>query len=144
MHPDMGPDWSLITDLDSGAALVTEVDHPNISVFLDTWHLGDSDSVCEAIVRHRDLLAPGVHVADRRDPTRSFADRVLPGEGILRLSRFFAALRDAGWDGWLDVEVLSDNGTFEHDFDDSVWHADLDEVVARGAAGALQAWNARA
>jgi sugar phosphate isomerase/epimerase len=141
VHPDMGPNWSFINDLDTAAAVLAEVDHPNVSLLVDTWHLGDSEAVCEAIVRHRDLLAPGVHVNDRRDPTRSWADRALPGEGTLRLSRIFGALRDAEWNGWLDVEVLSDDGTFERALDDSIWRQDLADVVARGAEGARRAWD---
>ena len=40
-----------------------------------------------------------------RDSDRT--DRVLPGEGGVRSAEHVAALRAAGWGGYLDVEIFS-------------------------------------
>ena len=140
IHEDMAA-LSYVTDVEQAAAILRDVAHPNARLLLDIWHVGDSPATLEAIRRNADLLAPGMHVNDRRDPTRSFADRALPGEGILDLARFFATLRECEWDGWLDLEILSDDGRFEQAFPDSLWKQDPLDVVRRGLAGITRAWE---
>jgi sugar phosphate isomerase/epimerase len=53
---------------------------------------------------------------DRRNPTQGWADRVLPGDGTLDLPGMLRALEAAGYNGWYDLEVLSDNGMFGNNY----------------------------
>jgi sugar phosphate isomerase/epimerase len=46
-----------------------------------------------------------IQINDRRRP-RSWADRVLPGDGDLDLPGFFGALGSGGFKGWSDLEVF--------------------------------------
>jgi sugar phosphate isomerase/epimerase len=48
------------------------------------------------------------------------------------------ALEAAGYDGWYDVEVMSDDGTFGDAFPDSLWKLPVDEI-ARRAVAAMEA-----
>jgi sugar phosphate isomerase/epimerase len=83
------------------------------------WHL--------TRVSHADRVY-GVHVADRREPIRSDFDRGLPGDG----SRAAVRTRvEAGYDGWFDVEVMSDDGTFGDAFPDSLWALPAEEIARR-------------
>jgi sugar phosphate isomerase/epimerase len=85
----------------------------------------------------------GVHVADWREPTRGWADRVLPGEGVAPLPEILGALERAGWDGYYDLEVFSDNGTFGNAWPDSLWEVPADELARRGREAFEQTWDAR-
>ena len=64
-----------------------------------------------------------VHVNDWREPTRSWADRLPPGEGVMDLPAIFGALEAASYDGWYDLEIL-DDGTFGTAHADSLWALD--------------------
>ena len=67
-----------------------------------------------------------MHVCDRREPTRGWADRALPGDGGADVPSILRALDDAGWDGLYDIEIFSDDGTFGND---------VPGLVLGGAAG---------
>jgi sugar phosphate isomerase/epimerase len=84
-----------------------------------------------------------VHLNDHRDPTRSWCDRVLPGDGIGRVTAFLGALDAGGYDGWLEVEVFSDDGRFGNDFPDSLWKLDPVELVRASRAKTVEAWQNR-
>ncbi len=85
----------------------------------------------------------GVHVSDCREPTRGWADRVLPGEGRADVPRVLALLDDAGWDGLYDIEIFSDNGTFGASYPDSLWDVPATELVPRARAAFDRVWEAR-
>ena len=42
----------------------------------------------------------------RRNPTRSWKDRVLPGDGVIDLPAILGALEAGGFDGWFDMEIF--------------------------------------
>ena len=94
----------------------------DVGILFDTWHVPE--------VSHVDRIA-GVHIADRREPTRSAFDRVLPGDGVLDLRTVVHALEAGGFDGWYDVEIFSDNGTFGDAFPDSLWDVETGELARR-------------
>ena len=82
-------DWSLISTLGEAAELIAEVGSNAIGIQFDVWHLWNSD-VLEELPRYAHLLA-GVHVNDWREPTRGWADRVLPGDGAADLPAILAS-----------------------------------------------------
>src|SRR3954447_14269977 len=97
-----------------------------VGIMLDLWHISDP----AAIAAHVGDIA-GVHVSDRREPTRSHFDRVLPGDGVIDLAAAFRALEAGGYDGWYDVEIFSDNGVFGDALPDSLWDVDAVELARR-------------
>jgi sugar phosphate isomerase/epimerase len=109
-----------------------------VGIMLDVWHVSDPD----AIAPYVDRIA-GVHVSDRREPTRSHFDRVLPGDGVLDLSSVFRALEAGGYDGWYDVEIFSDNGAFGDTFPDSLWDVDPGVLAQRARASVERVWAER-
>jgi sugar phosphate isomerase/epimerase len=62
-------------------------------------------------------------------------DRALPGDDSRAAVR---ALDAGGYEGWLDVEVMSDDGTFGDAFPESLWALPTDEI-ARRAVAAMEA-----
>jgi sugar phosphate isomerase/epimerase len=87
----------------------------------------------EEIARARTL---GFHIDDwvLPLPEGALLGRGLPGEGCADLDRLHRAVGAAGYDGWVEVEVLSDR----------VWAMDGDEVLARLAGFELPASAGRA
>ncbi len=141
IHTSMGADWTTITTIPETVDLLDEVNEPNVQILFDTWHLWDTPGVLEDIAHYAGRFA-GVHVNDWREPPRSWADRLCPGEGAMDLPAIFGALEAAGYDGWYDLEIFSDDGTFGSAYDDSLWALDPLELVERGREGFMKAWRA--
>jgi sugar phosphate isomerase/epimerase len=137
-----GEDWTIIRSLAEAVELLEEVDRPAIGIQFDTWHLWNSPDLLADIERHSDRFV-GVHVADWREPSRGWADRVLPGDGVADLPAIFGALDRAGWDGFYDLEIFSDNGTFGNAWPESLWDRPPEEIVQAGREAFERVWNAR-
>jgi sugar phosphate isomerase/epimerase len=138
--------WSILNTLGDAAAFVEEVGSDVVGIQVDVWHLWNTPDLLEEIARHADLIA-GVHVADWRRPTRGWADRVLPGDGAADLPAILGALDDAGfgagWDGFYDLEIFSDNGAFGNAYPDSLWDLDAADLVRRGRDAFFTCWSER-
>jgi sugar phosphate isomerase/epimerase len=134
--------WSILNTLGDAAAVVEEIGSPALGVQFDVWHLWNTPDLFEEIERHGSLIA-GVHVSDWREPTRGWADRVLPGDGVAPVAAILGALDRAGWDGFYDIEIFSDNGTFGAAYPDSLWDVDAAELVDRGRRQLLECWVER-
>ena len=134
--------WSSLNTLGDAARVVEEIGSPHLGIQFDVWHLWNTPELYDEIERHADLLA-GVHVCDRREPTRGWADRVLPGDGIAGVPAILGALDRAGWNGFYDIEVFSDNGSFGSAYPDSLWDVDGAEVVRRGRQQLVECWVER-
>ena len=134
--------WSSLNTLADAAEVVEEIDSPALGIQFDVWHQWNTPDLLDEIERNADLIA-GVHVNDWRDPTRGWADRVLPGDGVAGVPAILGALDRAGWDGFYDIEVFSDNGTFGAAYPDSLWDVDPAELVDRGRKQLLACWSER-
>ncbi len=130
--------WSLISTLGEAAELIDKVGSKAIGIQFDVWHLWNSD-VLEELPRYAHLLA-GVHVNDWREPTRGWADRVLPGDGAADLPALLGVLAEVGWEGFYDLEIFSDNGAFGNAYPDSLWDLDAAELARRGREAFTQCW----
>jgi sugar phosphate isomerase/epimerase len=137
-----GENWTMITSVPEAVELLEEADHPALGIQFDTWHLWNTPTLLDDIDRYHDRFV-GVHVSDWRDPTRSWADRVLPGEGVAALSAMLGALDRAGWDGFYDLEIFSDNGTFGNAWPDSHWDVPAEELARAGKDAFERAWETR-
>jgi sugar phosphate isomerase/epimerase len=134
--------WSILNTLSDAAEFVEEVGSPAVGIQFDVWHLWNTPDLLDEIPRHAHLIA-GVHVNDWRAPTRGWADRVLPGDGAADLPVLLGALDDAGWDGFYDLEIFSDNGAFGSAYPDSLWDLDAAELARRGRETFTQCWSKR-
>lgn len=139
MSTSFRDEWTTITTLPQAVDLIDEAGAENLGVTLDTWHLWDSPGLLEEVRRHASRIV-AVHVADWREPTRGWCDRVLPGDGAVDLPPILDALRAAGWDGCYDLEVFSDNGAFGNAYPDSLWDVEAGELSRRGAEAFRRVW----
>jgi sugar phosphate isomerase/epimerase len=135
MHPTQADVFSFVHTIPDALALIG--DEP-VAIMLDTWHVSEPNEIAPYV----DAIA-GVHVADRREPTRSHFDRVLPGDGVLDLAPVFRTIEAGGYDGWYDVEIFSDNGAFGDAFPDSLWDVDPYELARRARASLERVWAQR-
>jgi sugar phosphate isomerase/epimerase len=134
--------WSILKTLGDAAGFIDEVGSDAVGIQFDVWHLWNSADVLDEIQRYAHLIA-GVHVNDWREPTRGWADRVLPGEGVADLPAILGVLEDVGWEGFYDLEIFSDNGTFGSAYPDSLWDLDAAELARRGREAFFNCWSKR-
>jgi sugar phosphate isomerase/epimerase len=135
-------DWSIVNTLTEAVDLIDEVGSDAIGVQFDTWHLWNTPDLLDEIAQYADRFV-GVHVNDRREPTRGWADRVLPGEGGIDLPTILGALDRAGWNGFYDLEIFSDNGAFGIAYDDSLWDVQPTELARRARESFMTCWDQR-
>jgi sugar phosphate isomerase/epimerase len=137
-----GENWTMISSLAEAVELLEAADRPALGIQFDTWHLWNTPSLLEDVEREADRFV-GVHVADWREPTRDWADRVLPGDGVADLPAILGALDRAGWDGYYDLEIFSDNGSFGNAWPDSLWDVPAAELARKGREAFERVWEAR-
>ncbi len=102
-HPAQHESVSFVNWIDDSLALLAEAGLDHVGLMADTYNLWHERPERLAAIADR---VTGLHVADEpADPERS--DRELPGAGGRRSAEHVAALRAAGWDGYLDVEIFS-------------------------------------
>jgi sugar phosphate isomerase/epimerase len=113
---------SFVNSVSDAIALLEEAGLPDVGLMADTYNLWHEEPTELAAVADR---VTGLHVADEpTDPSRE--DRVLPGEGGTRSAEHVRALREAGWEGFLDVEIFSTPDLF--------WTLPADEAARRAHA----------
>jgi sugar phosphate isomerase/epimerase len=137
-----GEDWTSISSLQEAAELLDDADRPALGIQFDSWHVWNTAEVVDEVERHAHRFV-GVHIADWRDPTRGWADRVLPGDGVADLPALLGTLERAGWNGFYDLEIFSDNGTFGNAWPGSLWDVPGEELARRGKEAFERAWSAR-
>jgi sugar phosphate isomerase/epimerase len=141
MHPTLEAEWSFLVRLDQAVAMVHDIGEPNVGIMFDIWHQWDSPNVRELLAANIELVR-AVQVDDWRDPTRGWCDRVLPGDGIADVAGILRQLRACGYEGWLELEIFSDDGLFGTAFPDSLWARDPEQIIRLGRERTLAAWAA--
>jgi sugar phosphate isomerase/epimerase len=96
--------------LDTAVALVAQCGRPNVGVNLDVFHYQTGPSKPDDLaLLTRDNLAH-VQLCDLAGVPRELAtdaDRVLPGDGDIRLGPIVERLRAIGYDGWVSLELMN-------------------------------------
>lgn len=133
---------SLISTVPETLDLLEDVGAPNIKIIFDTWHFWDLPDILDDLRKLADRFVC-IQVNDRREPPRSWADRLLPGDGALDLPAFFGTLDSAGFKGWYDLEIFSDNGMWGDAYPDSLYNLKPSEMANRAVASFRKAWDKR-
>ncbi|MGC0366564.1 sugar phosphate isomerase/epimerase [Rhodococcus sp. 27YEA15] len=122
---------SALFDLEEAVALIEHLGRPNIGFIVDVahlWDLPDRDNVLERYARH----VVYAQLNDVRSPERTWADRLLPGDGRGLAVSIATALLRGGYRSWFELEVFSDDGTFGTELQDSLWKIPHSELLIRG------------
>jgi sugar phosphate isomerase/epimerase len=123
IHPMQRDIAGFVCTLADAVAVLDEAGLDDVGIMADTYNLASDDDAKKLVE-----LAPrltGLHVADEPDDGEPGV-RVLPGEGRSRAAALVTALRRAGWDGTLDVEIFSTPDAF--------WALPADEAARRAYA----------
>jgi len=96
--------------MDQALALCDEVAAPNIGLLVDSFHWFCAQHSLDELQTLPKERIVHVHINDAPDrPVEEQGDneRVMPGDGIIDLVGFLRALKEAGYNGAVSVEVLS-------------------------------------
>ena len=110
---------------------IDEVGRDNVGVLFDVWHSWTEPDIHEHLRKYAHRI-DCVHMNDVRFEERTWADRVLPGEGRDVAVDMVAALLEADYRGWYELEIVSDDGTYGTDLPDSLWKLPHEELLERG------------
>jgi D-psicose/D-tagatose/L-ribulose 3-epimerase len=80
-------------------ALVNEVDHPNLTVQLDTFHANIEESDIPAAIRALGPKLGHFHASENHRGT--------PGTGLVPWKNCFSALREIDYDRWVTIESFA-------------------------------------
>jgi sugar phosphate isomerase/epimerase len=123
-HASQHESTSIVHSIGEAVELLDDAGLDGVGVMVDTYHVWDTPDVLGDLERHAARIT-GVHLADW-PPHDGRADRVLPGEGRSRTRELVEALRRAGWDGYLEVEIFSTPEGF--------WSLPVDEAARQAYA----------
>jgi sugar phosphate isomerase/epimerase len=121
MHEGCADEWTFLTNAEDVLALLETIDSPRVKLVLDTYHLGQSDGFVEQIGE----LVPHVaivHLGDAKQPPKQEQNRCRLGEGTVPLGPIIAALTEAGYTGYYDIELLGEE-IEASDYDELLAHA---------------------
>jgi len=108
MHPGCGCDFTFVTDIEEYFRLVDALGSDRIKLVFDIYHLGLTADILTQIPR----LAPQtvlVQLGDAKRPPQGETNRCLVGEGVIPVKDIVQALRDHGYDGFFDVELIGED-----------------------------------
>lgn len=103
----------------------------NVDLLPDVWHYWPEPNAHAELRQFVDRIV-ALQVNDARIQERSWCDRVHPGWGENKCRDLVATLIDAGFDGWYDFEVFSDDGRWGNAWPDSLWAKPHAEFLREG------------
>jgi sugar phosphate isomerase/epimerase len=107
LHPMYADDRSAINTLRQANDIVETINHPNLGVTVDVFHLWWDPELEREIMRAGASIF-SFHVCDWRTPTRDLLnDRGLMGEGCIDIPLIRSWVEDAGCAGMIEVEIFS-------------------------------------
>ena len=124
---------SAIWTVDQAVDVIEATGSDAVGLCLDYWNVWQNDDLATAIKRAGDRIFT-VQASDWRTP-RSFADRIVPGDGIIPLADLIAMTRATGYAKPWIVEI------FSNDVAGSLYENDLETVIKRCRAGMAAAWG---
>ena len=123
LHPMYAADRACVNTLDQALDICDALDHPNLGVAIDVYHVWWDPNLSEAIARAgRGKRIFAHHICDWLVPTTDLLlDRGMMGDGIIDLKAFRREIEAAGYHGPQEVEIFSR---------DTWWKRPGDEVLA--------------
>jgi sugar phosphate isomerase/epimerase len=105
MHPEAAGGCTFLNDLGDALGLVEGIGDPHVKIAYDTYHLGLSPDWREQLAAAAPHVAV-VHVGDGLPPVDREQVRTRLGEGQVPLAEMLSALRNSGYDGYYDIELV--------------------------------------
>lgn len=110
MHPMYAAEWSCINRLREAREICESLKHPLVGMAIDVYHVWfDPDLQTEIQAAGSQGFLFGYHINDWRvDTQRIQGERGLMGDGCIDLPAFQIMIEAAGFTGFHEVEVFSD------------------------------------
>lgn len=140
LEPIRASSGGFIHSLEGTLALRDALGDPRLKLIWDVWHGWDEPDVRTLLTENVDALI-GVQVNDWREPPRVWTDRLLPGDGVADVVGLLRTIEDAGYEGWYDLEVFSDDGSYVERLPDSLWLVPHEEMLQTAREKFLTAWQ---
>ncbi len=132
LHPMYAGDRSAINTLAQANQMVEEINSDFVGVAVDVYHLWWDNNLQQEIKRcgaNNSLFA--FHICDWNVPTTDFLnDRGLMGDGCININEIRGWVKEAGFDGYNEVEIFSDKywATNQNEYLEKIKKAYLDYV----------------
>ena len=127
LHPVYAGDRSAIPSLKVANDLCEEINHHNVGIALDVYHVWWELDLAEQIQRcARGGWLDAYHICDfKPDQSHLLLDRGIMGEGCADLHGIDVMMRDAGFEGSREVEIFSSKWweRDQEEFLDEILHA---------------------
>lgn len=120
VHPQFAKSSSLVTSVDKMLDILASCQHPQVGMALDVYQLRDVPGLVERIPEILPWVKT-VQLSDGREPGRSEFDRCPLGEGTIPLAEIVVSLEQAGYRGFYDVQILSEEA----------WNSNYRELLER-------------
>ncbi|MEA5503888.1 sugar phosphate isomerase/epimerase family protein [Halotia wernerae UHCC 0503] len=104
-------------------------DLPNIGLIFDTWNTWWEPDLSNQLQYAKDSIAC-VQLADWQETSDNPHNRTVPGNGVIHLQDLMQQVKQLGYQGWYEVEIMSDQYQPEQ-------YPELLEKCVRGAEYAL-------
>lgn len=121
LHPMYADSRSAVSTMAQSNALCELVDHRSLGITVDVFHVWWDDQLEEQIkIAGEKGRLFSFHICDWKDnPEDMLNDRGLMGEGVIDISQIRAWVREAGFEGYEEVEIFSNR----------YWGMDQDEYL---------------
>jgi sugar phosphate isomerase/epimerase len=107
LHPVYAADRSCLTLLGEALDCCDEINHPNLGVCIDAYHVWWDPNLTRDVARAKGRIL-AFHVCDWLVPTRDvLLDRGMMGDGIIDLAALRTMVEAAGYDGLVEAEIFS-------------------------------------
>jgi sugar phosphate isomerase/epimerase len=131
MHRDFGRGWTFLNSLDETLEILDEINHPQVCLAFDAYHLSEESRLLERIpeIAKRTGI---VQLSDCDGPPTSMNNRMMPGCGKIPLRDLIQVFQLAGYAGYFDIHVWSSNvwkSNYSHLIEQC--HAAVKEMSAR-------------
>lgn len=123
LHPMYADSRSAVSTMAQSNAICDKVGHPMLGITVDVFHVWWDDQLEQQIqlTAEKNRLF-SFHICDWKDqPEDMLNDRGLMGEGVIDVVGIRKWVRDAGFDGFDEVEIFSNR----------YWSMDQDEYLKR-------------
>jgi len=107
IHP-LRQDLSFVNTVAEASRIVRRAG-PDAAWIFDTWHSGWEPRLNDVLRKDARRRIAGVQLSDYKRVTLRSMDRAMLGRGVLPLAEMVACLEGAGYRGWYELEIISDD-----------------------------------
>lgn len=107
MHPGCGVEWTFLTSLEQTLSLIDPLESPYLKLVLDTYHCGWEQPSLSLFSDVANRIAI-VHLGDGYHCPCGEQNRCPLGQGNVPIRDIVNTLVNAGYDGFLDVELMGE------------------------------------